>query len=49
MPGMSIKEVEGTENKSEFHKEASVMQLNSIHIQEEQFSVDNKTGKMTAT
>lgn len=47
LPNASIKGLKETLNRSEFHKEPSVLKLDSIHIKEERFSVANKTGRFT--
>lgn len=48
---LSTESIKGTEQvaeyRSEMQKEASIMKLNSIHIKEEQLSIENKTRRFT--
>lgn len=47
-PNVSIiKGAERTVNRSEIHKGATVMKLDSIHIKDEHLSIENKTGRST--
>lgn len=45
MPNASVKELEKTLSLTEVRKDASAIQLKSIHIKDEPLSFENKSGK----